>query len=418
VALITDLSPAQRARFPEFQTRWSLIARSTERADRPRSEGAIAGLYELAGLQPPPVVWLPCPLSAALSAMVHAGLIDARVDINHAIDAAVNTVVEADIREAISSAVRAAVSGLSRHGASKRADMVIDAAIHSANDNVVKSAATHEVASTVTLAMCPWMRHPINVAMGNSISFAASWAAEDVRRALWEGEDSMRYSLGIALGRCTVPWSMGPAIQAGMAFGASTVERCAAQDYFSEVLGLPVQRHNLDLIASCGHVWMLSDVCFATERCVSCEHDDRGRLHSGSAPAVRYASGWGLWFWHGVSVPRIAIDGADTLPVRRIEEAANVEVRRVMIERYGQVRFLRDAGATLVHEDERGKLWRKEMQGDEPLVMVQVRNATPEADGSSKEYFIRVPPYFSNASAAVAWTFGLTARTYRPHVES
>jgi hypothetical protein len=67
-----------------------------------------------------------------------------------------------------------------------------------------------------------------------------------------------------------------------------------------------------------------------------------------------------------------------------------------------------------VSSDEYGVLWRVTMPGDEPLVMVEVVNATPEPDGSRRTYFLRVPPRMRSAHEAVAWTFGLTPEEYAP----
>ena len=33
-------------------------------------------------------------------------------------------------------------------------------------------------------------------------------------------------------------------------------------------------------------------------------------------------------------------------------------------------------------------------------------NATPDADGSRRRYFLRVPPHMRTAHQGVAWTFG------------
>lgn len=68
--------------------------------------------------------------------------------------------------------------------------------------------------------------------------------------------------------------------------------------------------------------------------------------------------------------------------------------------------------------DEYGSLYRKELRHDEPLLIVRVTNATPEADGTFKDYFLRVPPHIETAKEAVAWTFGLTEREYAPEQES
>lgn len=55
---ITSLTAAQKARFPEFTRKWIEIGLSTKPADRERAEKAIAGLYKIANLKEPRVIWL------------------------------------------------------------------------------------------------------------------------------------------------------------------------------------------------------------------------------------------------------------------------------------------------------------------------------------------------------------------------
>ena len=52
-----------------------------------------------------------------------------------------------------------------------------------------------------------------------------------------------------------------------------------------------------------------------------------------------------------------------------------------------------DSGIKPVHSDDFGTLYVKPESGDMPaLAVVKVVNSTPEADGSSKDYFLRVHP--------------------------
>jgi len=66
------------------------------------------------------------------------------------------------------------------------------------------------------------------------------------------------------------------------------------------------------------------------------------------------------------------------------------------------------------------RLWRAERPGgDTALVMVEVRNSTPEPDGSRRTYWLRVPPHINTCQAAVAWTFGIESHDdYRLAAES
>ena len=93
-----------------------------------------------------------------------------------------------------------------------------------------------------------------------------------------------------------------------------------------------------------------------------------------------------------------------------------------MIDRFGQARFLKEAGAQLISQEVMGgreyTLYCKEVHDDEPILMVKCINATQEPDGSFHEYFIRVPPDTKTALEAVAWTFGIDSKQYAPLVET
>jgi len=183
--------------------------------------------------------------------------------------------------------------------------------------------------------------------------------------------------------------------------------------------------------------------------------DERQRLHSATGAAVEWRTpdGERYHFWHGVRVPGHVIEQPSKITAHEIEAEKNAEIRRVMVERYGQARYLKDSAAELVHQDDCGVLYRKDLPGDEPLVMVRVLNSTPEPEGTLseaearevfgdkvvdanlnamrrigfiargkrprfKEYMLRVPPTVKTARAAVAWTYGMKPEQYRPVFQS
>src|SRR5262249_47757882 len=133
---------------------------------------------------------------------------------------------------------------------------------------------------------------------------------------------------------------------------------------------------------------------------------------------LEYSDGFKIFAWHGAVVPEWIIREPEKISVSLITAELNAEVRRVMIERYGLEKFIKDSGATKVHQDALGVLWRKNLPGDEALVMVQVKNSTAEPDGTYKHYFLRVPPDTRTVRAAVAWTFGLMEHEYKPRKET
>ncbi len=174
-----------------------------------------------------------------------------------------------------------------------------------------------------------------------------------------------------------------------------------------------------EIRASSGPALVLKDEIVVTERPLVLRLDDRSRPHSADGPAIAYPDGFAAFAWHGVRVPEWFIRTPDRISVNTIDEEPNAEIRRVMIERFGAERLIREGQAELVDEDSTGRLWRRAFSGaGEPVVMVEVRNSTPEPDGSRKTYFLRVPPHVRTARDAVAWTFGMTGRDYQPAIES
>lgn len=146
--------------------------------------------------------------------------------------------------------------------------------------------------------------------------------------------------------------------------------------------------------------------------------DEDGRLHSVTGPALQYDDGYSVYAVNGVVVQEKTALAPATLTVEEIDGEINLEVRRLMMERFGIARYLLESKADIINEDQYGTLYRKRMTGDEPLVMVRVKNSTPEPDGGFREYFLRVPPFMRTAKEAVAWTFNIEEEQYHPEQET
>jgi hypothetical protein len=169
-----------------------------------------------------------------------------------------------------------------------------------------------------------------------------------------------------------------------------------------------------EVARSAGWWWAFENVAVLTERPTEAHRDNLGRLHHGEGAALSYPDGFGLHAWRGMPIPPEVAAELATLTIDRIQSETNAEVRRVMLEHFGFDRYLRESGAAKSHSDETGTLWRVPIPGDEPLVMVEVLNASPEPDGTFRTYFLRVPPSVRTAREGVAWTFDLSAEDYAP----
>jgi hypothetical protein len=177
-------------------------------------------------------------------------------------------------------------------------------------------------------------------------------------------------------------------------------------------------------LAESGWWWPLDEAIVMVERPVHVSTDEEGRLHCEDRAAIEWSDGWGVYAWHGARVPKEVILEPEKITVKDIDSEENAEVRRVMLTRYGEGRYLIDSGAEILDEDvdiqgHERKLYKKPMEApEEDIVMVRVINSTPEPDGSRNIYWLRVPPHFTDVKAAVAWTFEEDAESYQPEVET
>ncbi|MFD3540274.1 DUF6745 domain-containing protein [Streptomyces sp. NPDC058662] len=163
-----------------------------------------------------------------------------------------------------------------------------------------------------------------------------------------------------------------------------------------------------------GWWWPYERLAVVCERPAELYRDEAGRLDRGDGPALAFPDGFALHAWRGMPVPAHFLAGLDALTPERIRDEENAELRRVMLEYYGYERYLAATGAEPVHRDGTGVLWRMPLPGDEDVVMVEVVNSTPEPDGTSRTYWLRVPPDTRTARQGVAWTFGLDEEAYAP----
>lgn len=173
---------------------------------------------------------------------------------------------------------------------------------------------------------------------------------------------------------------------------------------------------------------------FMCEKQAALHLDDRGRPHNTEGAFYEAKDGTKVYYVAGIEVGVAGarnigypeyITNPSTLTVEAIGQETNVEKRRILIDLYESPRsgrekgaYILDSGATQIHQDDFGTLYKKELQGDEPIVVVKVTNSTPEPDGSYKDYYLRVPPTVSTAREAVAWTFDLKPEEYAPQVQT
>ena len=162
--------------------------------------------------------------------------------------------------------------------------------------------------------------------------------------------------------------------------------------FFADECGVDTSRAagHIAISRECGWWAAYTDVAIVQRRHTHLERDDRGRLHSETCMAVKYADGWGVWAINGTRVTEQIVLHPETLTVVQIKAEKNAEVRRVMRERFGEGRYLRETGARVIQMDHSGAhigaAPRALMQDDEG------RRFLVGTDGSTaRTYYMEVP---------------------------
>jgi len=182
--------------------------------------------------------------------------------------------------------------------------------------------------------------------------------------------------------------------------------------------GIPAWSHWRDSLFSGGGRFMHESFVVCCDFPTILSFDDRNRPHNDTGPHAAWSDGVAIYYIHGVMMPAYVVETPSSITAQQVLDQMNAEVRRVMIDRMTPEKFILDANAVVVDKDLDGygfprRLLRAVFPNDEPLIMVEVTNSTPEPDGTRRLYHLRVDPmaYDGRASteclAAIASTFRL-----------
>jgi hypothetical protein len=186
------------------------------------------------------------------------------------------------------------------------------------------------------------------------------------------------------------------------------------------VTGLEPLHAQREVTRHVGLWWAYRDYAVLTPRPDVLRQDAQGNLHCADGPAAVWPDGWVIHAWHGREAPGSLVEGywdAD-----RILEESNSEIRRAAIERMGWGEFIAAAGLLQIGSSEPDpgnpgcRLALYELPaGAFPSSTSRVllcTNATPERDGTRRQYGLFVPVDTPDPVTAAAGMLGLTREQY------
>lgn len=177
---------------------------------------------------------------------------------------------------------------------------------------------------------------------------------------------------------------------------------CVFNNYFKEVLADLAKENNIDfteynnwetLALLSGPRFVHEDFVLFSEKPVETHLLELGStsnqvLHNKLGPAQRYLDGTSIYRVYGIEVPAWVVEAGNGRIERQItpediDKEPNAEIRRIMIEYYGNEKYLLSGNYQVIDEDidlsgNPRRLLQKQTKDDEALLMIEVVNSTPE----------------------------------------
>jgi hypothetical protein len=144
--------------------------------------------------------------------------------------------------------------------------------------------------------------------------------------------------------------------------------------------------------ATAGPRWMHPEFCIVSERPETLLVDAQNRPHCDTGPFCRWRDGVALYSVHGTRVPAYVVERPEQITVEKIHAETNAEVRRVMVERYGLHRYVRDARFEVVHSDIDSVGQPRRLLRRDDLLIVELTNSTEDGDGTRRMYHKQLHP--------------------------
>jgi hypothetical protein len=418
-----ELDDAARAQFAPWRDKWIANAMSTKKMDaedREATRQAVIGLYEAAKLTPPKViVWVSSPMVAHFACAFAAALIETRKRgrtrdaTRAATEAATWAATEAATRDAATAATRAATRAATADVAWAATEAATWAATEAATRDAA-SAATRAAATAAT-GDADTLQHPWYSPIANAFAKLATELGGPHANILLQVAAS-----GFGFLDGGNQWSGYPAYLS----------------FFRHIAKIEIDyskwQHYEAAALHSGPRYMHADFCIVADRPEVLTVDNANRPHNEAGPFCRWRDGISLYAIHGVRVPAYIVERPDLITVARIQAETNEEVRRVMIERYGLSRYVRDAGFDVIDADTDpiGQPRRLLRRGD--MLVVELTNSTVDADGARRVYHVpchpELRPMLDDSSLgdpqkltalnAVASSYGMRGEEYDLAVET
>ena len=340
---LSDDKEAQ-ARVAEFRQGWFRVGTSTERADRPRAEAAIARMYARLGAAPPPFLWCDSPMTAKLAMSVMGGRRSSR-------RTALWHSLPYELRDAWGDGKQALPLGVWLGDSLQISEAWLRNVLRASGKDWLTVALIRTVPSfavrarlAVALEDPRWGSQRARELLESAVDFTLSRSLRarkiPYRRIPLQGQQQSDW---------TIPYRHIPlhGLLQGDWIERSLFDRDVLGIHYAPLLSDALDEW-ADLARSCQWWWPYRQICVVSERPAELHCLDGQRLHNDAGPAVSFRDGWSIWVIDGIPVDEQVVMSPETQTLPQIRRERNAEVKRIRIERYGWDRYLAAVGATVL----------------------------------------------------------------------
>jgi internalin A len=153
------------------------------------------------------------------------------------------------------------------------------------------------------------------------------------------------------------------------------------------------------LFEHCGFIFPYEKFCVVCDRPRHLRFDSQNRLHAEGEPAIEFADGWKIYFYHGVRLPEQYGQLHPTQwQSQWILAEENAEVRRVLIEGIGYDRLCQELSAKQIDSWQEYALLQIDNADVEPICLLKMT-----CPSTGFIHALRVPPNLASAREAIRW---------------
>ncbi|MBD0313456.1 MAG: leucine-rich repeat domain-containing protein, partial [Microcoleus sp. T3-bin5] len=153
------------------------------------------------------------------------------------------------------------------------------------------------------------------------------------------------------------------------------------------------------LFEDCGWIFPFEKICFVCDRPRHLRFDSQNRLHAEGEPAIEFADGWKIYYYHGVKLPEeYGQLHPNQWQSQWLLAEENAEVRRVLIHGIGYDRLCQELSAKQIDSWQEYALLQIDNADVEPICLLKMT-----CPSTGFIHALRVPPNLTSAREAIRW---------------